>query len=213
MLGGISPEAVQTIGFSILLWVLILVAGIMFCGYANLVKERHDEGRGAKYALIGLGICLAAAVAIAGYVWAFDLTVKSPPVGESLDAYAAFLMMAIGFAGSQVVYRVWELQRSHTWGEWLRADLGQRWRPILSAIFLAMGGLINYKSADFIGMPFAFPIGDGTAILTANLFAILAFGEFKGCPAKCLWYQVLGNCLIIGSLAGLGMLLAYGGSG
>jgi len=213
VLGGISPAAAQAVGPLILIWVSILVAGILFCGYANLLKEKRSEGRGAKYALIGIGICLASAAAVACYVWAFDLTVKSPPVGVSLQAYGAFLMMAVGFAVSQLIYRAFELQRSGTWGQWLHADLGQRIRPTLSASFLAIGCLINYKSADFIGMPFAFPIGDGMAILTANLFALFDFQEFKGCPSKCLWYQALGNCLIIGSLVGLGRLLGYAGTG
>jgi L-rhamnose-H+ transport protein len=219
----LAPERIgQPQGRVIILGTFTALAGVGFCGYAGILRERSEKAApGASRQMVGVArpfwvgllICVGAGITSAllnvGYSLAHGIITAAVQAGNSPFAGSNMIWLLVLGSGAMVnlVYCGYLLGKNRTW-----SNFRQPKSAPLYALAILMGlmwgcGIFAYGSAapklGKLGPAIGWPLSLVVSLVTANCVGFLT-GEWKlSSPAARCW-MLVGLLILVATIGVLG---------
>jgi L-rhamnose-H+ transport protein len=224
MLATNSATALTSGGLLILMSMVVMIAGVAFCGFAGKLRDESaaatsvDPVSGKNNFAFAFLVCLAGGVFSSMFNLAFHYgspiaVVAAKQLGESSSSFRAnspiwALAMLGGFVPN-LLYCVYLLNRRGTWAKFRQSQIGVYWfwAIVMGALFAA--GITCYgvgaSNLGRLGTTVAWLVFVSTGILVANVWGVVC-GEWTGAPTKAIRRMRWGSTLLLISIG----LVSYG---
>jgi len=220
----LAPEKLALAqGHAVILGTLIAIAGIAFCGYAGLMRERSQghakqELRGemvgsTRPIAVGLALCIGAgllsAVLNIGYSLAQPLLVTAVRTGYSSFAGSniIWLLMLGSGAVPNLCFCTYLMAKNKSWGKFTIPKCAPLWGLAILMGLLWGGDIFLYGFASpkigRLGPAIGWPLKLIAGMITANTIGFV-IGEWKltqACERRCMIAGLMILLLAIGVLA------------
>lgn len=229
-----TPEKIPTPeGLTLILGVLVMIAGIGVCSRAAWLKERGADAapsgsQAPKSMLLGLVICLVAGATAPMLNYAFvygqplaDLAAEINAGAYGADnfwtavnaptTFAPNAIWAVALLGgffANIIYTLALVGKNRRWSDYAAPGTGRYYFYTFIMGFLWMGSVSVYGMATnnmdpALRYSIGWPIYNGMAVLTGNILGMVS-GEWKGAGRRSLSVMLAGLGLLVAGIAVVG---------
>jgi L-rhamnose-H+ transport protein len=219
----LAPERLwQPQGKAILLGTLVSIAGMGFCGYAGVLRERSEKAASgatrqmvgtARPFWVGLLICAGGGVISAlfnvGYSLSQDIIASAVQKGNSAFAgsNAVWLLVLGAGAIANLAYCAYLLSKNRTWSKFRQPASAPLYLLAIVMGLLWGGGIFVYGAASpklgKLGPAIGWPLSLVVSLVTANCVGFLT-GEWKFGSATARRWMVVGLAVLLVAIGILG---------
>lgn len=219
----LAPERLgQAQGKAILLGTGVALAGMGFCGYAGILRERGEKAGAtsirqmvgeARPIAVGLAICAGAGIISAlmnvGYSLAQSIITTAVRAGESPfgGSTAIWLLVLESGAVANLAYCGYLLKKNHTWTNFRMAKSAPLYALAILMGLLWEGGMFAYGDAATklgkLGPAIGWPLSLVVSLATANCVGFLT-GEWKVGAWSVRRWMLVGLAILLIAIALLG---------
>jgi L-rhamnose-H+ transport protein len=211
----LHPDQLSTArGAMLFLGLAIVIAGVVLCSRAGMLKETALYQKKTGVFMRGLAICIASG--ITSPMFNFSIAFGDPISREAArlganPANASIAIIAVAVSSGFLInagYCLYLLGRNRSWktpggaGLLLTFLMGFLW--MFGMFFYGLGQTRLGPYGPVLGWPLFMTV----IVLVANLWGILT-GEWKGAGSKALRYLAAGNAVMILAL----VVISWGGQG
>jgi len=214
-----NPKIVFTGGgLLILLSMVVMIAGVVYCGFAGKLRDEGgattpaDQIRDRKNFAFAFFVCLAGGLFSSMFNLAFHYgrpiaEIAAKQLGESSSSFRAnspiwALAMLGGFIPN-LLYCLYLLSRRGTWNRFRQPCVGGYWlwAIVMGALFAAGITCYGVGAANLgkLGTTVAWLVYVSSGILVANLWGIFC-GEWTGAPVEAIRRMKWGSILLLISI-------------
>ncbi|MFN7993316.1 MAG: L-rhamnose/proton symporter RhaT [Bryobacteraceae bacterium] len=201
-------------GAMLFLGLAIVIAGVVLCSRAGMLKETSLYQKKTGVFARGLAICIASG--ITSPMFNFSIAFGDPISREAArmganPANASIAIIAVAISAGFVInagYCIYLLKKNRSWkapsagGVLLTFLMGFLW--LFGMFFYGIGQARIGQYGPVLGWPLFMTV----IVLVANLWGLLT-GEWRGAGPKALRYLAAGNAVMIVAL----VVIAWGGQG
>ena len=219
----LAPERLgQPQGKAILLGTAVALAGMGFCGYAGILREREEKaGAGttrqmvgaARPMLVGLAICAGAGIISAlmnvGYSLSQGIIATAVEAGNTPFGGSTVIWLLVLESGAvaNLAYCGYLLSKNRTWRNFRMADAAPLYALAILMGLLWEGGMFAYGAAATkmgkLGPAIGWPLSLVVSLTTANCVGFLT-GEWKVGAWTVRRWMVLGLGILLVAIGLLG---------